>query len=1077
MSQTRAAPLRLRLFLEGLEVPVISAQVNISPNQPSVAAIQVVPSAMALYLKPRTLVHLFYLSPTRIKTLDPEKKSSTSINTPTSLDEAVQVANIADVADEADTLRAVGVFSDEDSLPLTAYNILFTGEVIGLNFAKTPISRQIVLQCMDLSSYWDTCYQWFADYSVSGNALTDKRHQFVGAGSGLFDNIAGGHKWVIGRLLNTKPRSPEYRQASGLLGGMIHLLEAIGGIRYRKLAAEGVEAGFIGYRGTNDFFTIAEHRYNLLGQLGAVEKDNTSAKLYASKAFRSWLRNGMTSLGSLLSFRAIINHVCRYVFHSVYPNPVARYVPGGKKNLEYNKLSNLTRDFGGGQNGILFTKKAIANFNAAIVQYITAKGQADAAIAAPAGGFDAGTPFRAGTKLLRAGTRRLTKAEAYFKGVKSADDISAIRTNVKEAIASVDQALRIEERGVGGKGVSGNSNIRDNAEAISNLLTSAVDTLTNKVVGLKSKARQIVKRREVREGGHLYTQLLLPETFFVPPPRCNVIFPDEYTQLSYSRNFMREVSRLMLTSGVGVFAGNRRGAALLSRGYFAPKIKAVGDKVVYATAEYGGRILLPHETHTGIIPKFEWVTDGHRWGVKGDLETGKDGVKKYGKVNYLQRLANFQFFLHRWSSRTIALSMVFTPRLVLGFPAVVIDKAEPSSAVRQDIKDRTGWLYRPTQYIGKVSGLSHSVNQTSGGTSVQLIYCRTHMGLDDDLLGALYEEHTKDLETDHTIEPEELAKDPKFAGTERSLHLEILNLYANNKLKVGATTKGGEVMDFLDGAESVNIPLSLARKNLRLTGNEPNTGPPGTVSLPSAIHVFLNLKKGTTEFLKSLAQEDVMIPGWYADVWKKENIGEEVYMPLLGCRAITDNVMLDHQATKEVDLLFSDKTRVTRTIDVGANDEVPSGSIEEAINGIVTVYRQLKEENEDIHSFIDNFTYRPIASMFDIFGSADLTFDSSSGEVKSGLEGFHSRAFGDYNTEVSLPRKSGDGVMPGEGALYLLFEGASKDECLSTKLPSIVDRSEGAKIIRPELDPRGRARARVRAYLSELAVSRGLGSS
>jgi hypothetical protein len=289
--------------MEGVEVPVISAQVNIQPDSPSTAAIQVVPADSAMTMLPRTLVHLFFLDNTAFEDTSSEKDKFEVGGRP--------------VEESSDLNRFVA--------PDSYYKLLFAGQVIGLNYSKTPVSRQLILQCMDLSLNWDTCYQWFADYSVGGSALTDKAHNFVGAGQGLFDNVAGGHKWIIGNILNSRPRSPEYQNSVGLLGGVIHLLEAIGGIRRRN-------ASFEGYNGVNDFFTIAELRFNLLGMIGAVEKDKTSSKLYASKAFRSWLRNGMTSLGNLLSFRDILNHVNRYIFHHIYPNPVARYIePVDKK--------------------------------------------------------------------------------------------------------------------------------------------------------------------------------------------------------------------------------------------------------------------------------------------------------------------------------------------------------------------------------------------------------------------------------------------------------------------------------------------------------------------------------------------------------------------------------------------------------------------------------------------------------------------------------------------------------------------------------------------------------------------------
>jgi hypothetical protein len=50
--------LHLRLFLEGVEVPVISAQIQSQKNSPAAASIQIVANDYALDLRPRTLVHL-----------------------------------------------------------------------------------------------------------------------------------------------------------------------------------------------------------------------------------------------------------------------------------------------------------------------------------------------------------------------------------------------------------------------------------------------------------------------------------------------------------------------------------------------------------------------------------------------------------------------------------------------------------------------------------------------------------------------------------------------------------------------------------------------------------------------------------------------------------------------------------------------------------------------------------------------------------------------------------------------------------------------------------------------------------
>ena len=57
-----AKRLKLRLFLEGIEVPVIAARVESAPNSPGVCSIQVPPVAAGTELLPRTLVHLFFFA-------------------------------------------------------------------------------------------------------------------------------------------------------------------------------------------------------------------------------------------------------------------------------------------------------------------------------------------------------------------------------------------------------------------------------------------------------------------------------------------------------------------------------------------------------------------------------------------------------------------------------------------------------------------------------------------------------------------------------------------------------------------------------------------------------------------------------------------------------------------------------------------------------------------------------------------------------------------------------------------------------------------------------------------------------
>jgi hypothetical protein len=118
--------LHLRLFLEGIEIPVISANVNIAANTPASASIQVIATDKVLNLLPRTVIHLFYY-------------------------DYVGAGNSAiDQTGTAPTgIEALDHFNRQ-------YKLLFMGELQQISFQKGHGSRAVVLQCVDFSNYWDT---------------------------------------------------------------------------------------------------------------------------------------------------------------------------------------------------------------------------------------------------------------------------------------------------------------------------------------------------------------------------------------------------------------------------------------------------------------------------------------------------------------------------------------------------------------------------------------------------------------------------------------------------------------------------------------------------------------------------------------------------------------------------------------------------------------------------------------------------------------------------------------------------------------------------------------------------------
>jgi hypothetical protein len=1055
---TKNAPLGLRLFLEGIEVPVISAQVDSSPDQPAVASIQIVPTDTALNLLARTYVSLFYLGDTTLSMGGPISEVTSEDN-----------SNRFDAADEK-------------------YRLLFCGEVIGINYGKDPGTRQLVLQCMDLSSYWDTAYQWFTDYSPDGNMFSDKRKNFVAAGEGTFDSVSGGHQWVIGEVITTKPRSADYRNTKGLLGGIIHVLEAISGIRY----LDGANPGF---NGVNDFFTIAELRYNLMGMLGAVEKDDTSAKLYASRAFISWLRNGMMSMGTMLSFRDIINHICQMIFHNIYPNTCPYYVESKGPGIKETWSPGFFDD----QIGV-----AVKNSCKAVVEQLTASYNSFV-------NTNSRDELAVATMKLSESSSALVKIQENTSKSKSSDKNKVMRT-LKEATLFVDDAYALASQEGFAQSVGQSQVVKETQESvvvsIQTNISSAVTLLKDGVIGFKSRASLNKKITSPSSPSRMYTQLLLPESFWVSPPRCNVIFPDQYFQLSYSRNLMREVSRLCLTAGPGWIVGSGRGSEHFNTSYYSPSIKDVKGNLFGASMAKGSKTLLPHELHSGIIPKFEWVTDGHRWAAKALKDGGSESGT--GRVGYLQRLANFNFYLHRWAARSMNVSCVFNPHLVLGLPALVINTSMPAAAVVTSVEKVLGVRWRPSQFLGKIVSISHSITQGGASTSASLAYCRTQRGIDDEFLGMLLREpkSVKDGYISYKVDVQRLTNRSvstvsdvrivtvpgitKPVSTENELDLTLD--YLSGALTTGGIVKGIPPFNGfkLVGSSEAEEKTKLSHSEIYSNGISETTWNALVVAglvqndvamLPTSIEFkFQSPVKYGERVTYDTSIEDALMPGWYSDVWKNKNITAEVYKPLLGTSAITDAIMFPESdqakalSEEVISGLESEKGKKLASTRVASKDSVGvvPGSVEEAVDSITFMYSIVKNKGQNMHEFIREYTERPVATLVQVLGSADLEFDDKGLPNKGAKEGFHSRAFGDYNADVRLPNREGLELQAGKDALKALFPGLTPSEVASLKRKAILNPGKDGFSISPEMDPRGKARKRVRAYVAELSISRGL---
>ena len=316
----RGVRLRLRLFLEGVEVPVVGAQLQCLPNAPIMAAIQVPPRSEGLRLLPRTLVHLFFL--------DFYEEENPFIGVSTFSNAAGEV-HPTRYQDQLDTFNArlnnslaEKGFAPEDSPEVGAdnatnsrigrYKVLFFGEIIGLDWTKNQGNRALVLQCADPSNYWDYAYQW-TNTGLFGPGI---KAMFSGGSTNLFTDFLSSKAEVLTNILRTP--SITFPKLKGLAGGIVHLLESIGGTYYHSKKVAG----------QNIFFTLAELRLHINQMIMAVEDDPTASRLLANQGYGGLFSRLLGGMGGQTSIRKSITALQGIIFHETYAQPCPRYIPG-----------------------------------------------------------------------------------------------------------------------------------------------------------------------------------------------------------------------------------------------------------------------------------------------------------------------------------------------------------------------------------------------------------------------------------------------------------------------------------------------------------------------------------------------------------------------------------------------------------------------------------------------------------------------------------------------------------------------------------------------------------------------------
>lgn len=984
-----AQQLKLRLFLEGVEVPVIAANVQVAANSPCACSIQIPPLPEGTRLHPRTLVHLYFLDFYETQSPFVTKRGAMAPDPAAEHNPTVYEQGLKDAWEK-------GVDFDADNYNNFKYKLLFGGEVVGFQWTKSENNRSLVLQCMDWSNYWDYAYQW-NNTDLFGPGV---KAMFSGGSTGLFTDFLSDEGQEIIKIIQTP--SVQYPNLKGLLGGIVHLIEAIGGSYYYEKQ----------FSGENIFFSLAELRLHISQMIGAYEDDPTASRLLSADGYDGLFGRTLGGLGQQVSIRQAINALMGIIFHETYPIPTPYFTPGTNGTNSGKKRTRIAKDerhshFAAVSQQIMNTIDDIMTDVVSDVEQTILPED----------------PGEAPTVLLKEelGKRFQTISQELKREVNLVRDkeVQPLRGFLSSALAAIARAS--------GKFKSWQPNANPSLQA----------AITKQLMVAKESLARVLEFEITSNTGknvipaRLNQQIFRPDVWFSAPPRCNVLFPDHYTSLNYQRMFLQEPTRFLLKTNDEFFGEDE----LFDQFYVTPRATTVKGGKTASLSTLMANDILDHELFTGILPVFEKMGELNIFAARsGTIDS------KAPKIGLAQRSANFLYFKHRFAARQMSVSARFNPYIAPGFPGLIIDKYVDHDRLeeRQRLIERLGVNSEEvarvlgTHFLGNFSEVTHNVDQSGGRTEISLGYPRQPEE-SSEFLGVLAKDQNvrKRFEKDAIRKSVVASLNPPKVGSIGPNYGQITRVTDVTRAHMGTDSNNGvdgAVLPLFQGRnegtgqDRIKVPVGLT---LPASSYGPQVvaiaGNPVQLLRFSAFELAEEVPRYRKEKV-DLPAEEYIRPGWYGDCWHSAAIGA-VYEKFFGTGAITDFQQVADAGGISMGLNRQDALDALAEAANGKDADDPrtiapalltldtASSIQASVAFLVQIYSYVKLNGLDTDDFIKSYVWRPIASMVDMFGTSDLQLSPDGHFVVSGTEGFHSRAFGPYEDLFGLATPDLEGII------------------------------------------------------------------
>ena len=300
-----ASRLNLRLFIDGMEVPVTGARCTFPDGGPATAEVQVIATDQVYDLPPRSLVTLFYY----------DNRPYTGDN-------------------QGGTLRYYPVGPQD----LRRWKLLYMGEIVGVSFQKQDSQRAAMIHCIDFTSYWDFLKQHYVNFSNGGVELFE--NAFLGVRMDRIQNFDVVTKDMQSNLLTTllKATTPVSRTVTTPATAAVPEKRVRGQVSVAAVAAkpattktvtENVPSLYLGvhrllreiFFASNIFYARAFNRLRMNDLIVGLKEDTTAAKLFRLQYFQKFIQNQIGGGGGMVTGRQMVDTLLGSVFHNYTTMP------------------------------------------------------------------------------------------------------------------------------------------------------------------------------------------------------------------------------------------------------------------------------------------------------------------------------------------------------------------------------------------------------------------------------------------------------------------------------------------------------------------------------------------------------------------------------------------------------------------------------------------------------------------------------------------------------------------------------------------------------------------------------------